>query len=116
MSQDAIISKVSIIVTFSHIKDEVAKFDLAVKYVNINTRFSFEQNIMSLNLHTKFHRNRPTGSWKQDFFLNIYTIYGHGSHLGHVTSIIINFHFLVPQNYIHNLAENDPVVPEKCKF
>ena len=47
MSQDAIISKVSIIVTFSHIKAEVAKFDLAVKYVNINTGLSFEQNITS---------------------------------------------------------------------
>ena len=33
MSQDAIISKVSIFVTFSHIKAEVANFDLAVKYV-----------------------------------------------------------------------------------
>ena len=49
-SQDAIISKVSIIVTFSHIKAQVAKFDLAVKYVKINTGLSFEQNIMSLNL------------------------------------------------------------------
>ena len=49
-SQDAIISKVSIIVTFSHIKAEVAKFDLAVKYVKINTALSFEQNIISLNL------------------------------------------------------------------
>ena len=44
------ISKVSIIVTFFHIKAEVAKFDLAVKYVNINTGLSFEQNITSLNL------------------------------------------------------------------
>ena len=30
-SQDAIIFKESIIVTFSYVKDEVAKFDLAVK-------------------------------------------------------------------------------------
>ena len=46
-------------------------------------------------LHTKFHQSRPTGSWKEDF-LSVYTlyIYGHGSHLGHVTSImLINFHF-----------------------
>ena len=82
----------------SIIKAEVAKFDLAVKYVKINTGLSFEYNELEfLMLHTKFHRNRPTGSWKQDF-LSIYTIYGHGSHLGHVTSImLINFHFLVPQ-------------------
>ena len=51
----------------------------------------------SLMLHTKFHRNRPTGSWKQDFS-SIYTIYGHDCHLGHVTSImLINFHFIVPK-------------------
>ena len=49
-SKDAIISKESIIVTFSNIKHEVAKFDLAVNYVNINTGLTFEQNIMSLNL------------------------------------------------------------------
>ena len=48
-------------------------------------------------LHTNCHRNRHTGSWKQDF-LSIYSIHGHGSHLGHVTSIMfINFHFLVPK-------------------
>ena len=46
-------------------------------------------------LHTKFHRNRPTGSWKQ-IVLSIYTIYGHGSNRGHVTSIMLNnFHLLV---------------------
>ena len=47
---DGIISKVSIIVTFFHIKAEVAKFDLAVKYVKINTGLSFEHNKMGLNL------------------------------------------------------------------
>ena len=66
-------------------------------------------------LHTKFHRNQSTGSWKQDF-LSIYTIYGHGSHLDYVTSIIIiNFHFLVPK-YIQNLVENGPLVSEISKF
>ena len=49
-SQDAIISKVSIIVTFSDIKAEVTKFDLAVKYVKINIGLSFVQNVMSLHL------------------------------------------------------------------
>ena len=67
-------------------------------------------------LHTKFHRNLTTGSWKQDF-LRINTIYGQGSHLGHVTSImLINFHFLVPKNYIQNLVENGLVVSDKSKF
>ena len=43
MSQDAIISKESIIVTYSQIKAQVTKFDLAVKYVKINQGLSFEQ-------------------------------------------------------------------------
>ena len=48
-------------------------------------------------LHTKFCENRPAGI--REDFLRIFTIYGHGGHLGHVTSIIsINFHFHVPRN------------------
>ena len=48
-------------------------------------------------LHTKFHGNWPAGS-KEDF-LRIFTIYGHGCHIGHVTSIMSsNFHFLVPES------------------
>ena len=38
-------------------------------------------------LHVKFLRNRFTGSGEEDF-LRVYTIYGHGGHLGHVTLII----------------------------
>ena len=50
-------------------------------------------------LHTKFRRNRPAGSREEDF-LRVFTIYGHGGHLGPVTSIIlINFHFLVPESF-----------------
>ena len=48
--------------------------------------------------HTKFRRNQPAGSREEDF-LRVFTIYGHG-HLGHVTSImLINFHFLVPESF-----------------
>ena len=48
-------------------------------------------------LHTKFHENRPAGSGKR--FLKVFTIYGHGGHLGHVTRIMLtNFHFLVPES------------------
>ena len=40
---------------------------------------------------------------------------GHGSHLGHVTNIILTyFHFLV--RYLKDLVENGPVVSEKSKF
>ena len=49
-------------------------------------------------LHTKFRENRPTCS--EEDFLRVFTIYGHGGHLGHVTRImLINFHFLVPESF-----------------
>ena len=47
-------------------------------------------------LHTKFRGNRPAGSGD---FKRVFTIYGHGGHLGHVTSIMSSdFHFLVPES------------------
>ena len=36
-------------------------------------------------LHTKFRGNRPAGSGED--FLTVFTIYGHGSHLGLVTQM-----------------------------
>ena len=47
-------------------------------------------------VQTKFRGKRPAGSLEKDFlsFFTIY-MYGHGGHLGHVTSIIstnLNFH------------------------
>ena len=45
-------------------------------------------------LHTKFQGHGSIGSGEEDFFY-VFTIYGHGSHVGHVTQLIcINFHFL----------------------
>ena len=35
-------------------------------------------------LHTKKHENRHDGSGEEDF-LRVFTIYGPGGHLGHVT-------------------------------
>ena len=50
-------------------------------------------------LHTKFHGNWLPGSGEEDF-LRFFTIYGHGGHLGHVTSFTIKyFHFLVPESF-----------------
>ena len=50
-------------------------------------------------LHTRFRGNRPAGSGDEDF-LRVFTIYGRGGHLGHVTSImLINFHLLVPKSF-----------------
>ena len=50
-------------------------------------------------LHTNFRGNRPAGSGEEDF-KRVFTIYGHGSHLGHVTSILSSdFHFLVLESF-----------------
>ena len=35
-------------------------------------------------LQTNFHENRPAGSGEEDFWV-VFTIYGGGGHLGHVT-------------------------------
>ena len=37
-------------------------------------------------LHTKFRENRPAGSGEEDF-RRVFTIYGRGGHLGHVTKM-----------------------------
>ena len=48
-------------------------------------------------LHTKFRGNRPAG-FREDF-KKVFTIYGHGGHLGHVTSIMsTDLHFLGPES------------------
>ena len=50
-------------------------------------------------LHTKFRGNRPAGSG-EEHFQSVFTIYGHGGHLAHVTSIMSSdFHFLVPESF-----------------
>ena len=38
-------------------------------------------------LHTKFRGNRPAASG-EDFHIWVFTIYGHGGHLGQLTSIM----------------------------
>ena len=50
-------------------------------------------------LHNKFRGNRPADS-REENFKRVFTIYGHGGHLGHVTSIISSdFHSLVPESF-----------------
>ena len=49
-------------------------------------------------LRTKFRGNRLAGSGED--FQRVFTIYGRGGHLGHVTSIMSSdFHFLVPESF-----------------
>ena len=48
-------------------------------------------------LHTKFQDHRTSGSGEEDFLM-IFTIYGHGGHLCHVTwTIYINFYSAFPR-------------------
>ena len=39
-------------------------------------------------LHTKSQGHQPSGSGEEDF-LRVFTIYGRGGHLGHVTTVIL---------------------------
>ena len=49
--------------------------------------------------YNKLRGNLPAGSGEEDFRM-VFTIYGHGGHLGHVTSIMSSdFHFLVPESF-----------------
>ena len=48
-------------------------------------------------LHAKFQDHRTSGSREEDFF-KVFTIYGHGGHLGHVTwAIYIKFRYPFPR-------------------
>ena len=67
-------------------------------------------------LHTKFCEYWPAYSGEEDIF-KVFTIYGHGGHLGHVTSIISKiFISMYLKAYIQNLVQNWPVVSEKSVF
>ena len=50
-------------------------------------------------LHAKLRGNRPVGS-EEENILRVFTLYGRGGHLGHVTSIVSSdFHFHVPERF-----------------
>ena len=57
-------------------------------------------------LHTKFRGNWPTGSDTEDFW-RVFTIYGRGGHLCHMTSFMSSdFHFLVSENFHTNFGSD----------
>ena len=67
-------------------------------------------------LHNKFHGNRPAGSGEEDF-LRVFTIYGCGGHLGHVSSIMSSdFHFLVPESFHTKFGSDRHSSSEKILF
>ena len=66
-----------------------------------------------------FRGNRPAGSGD---FLQVFTIYGRGGYLGHVTCIISSdFHFLAPESFhakfgseLHSSFRENPVLIFVC--
>ena len=47
----------------------------------------------------------------------VFTIYGHGGHLGHVTSIMSSdFHFLILESFHKKLVKIGTVASEKIRF
>ena len=67
-------------------------------------------------LHTKFRGSRLAGSGEEDFS-RVFTIYGRGGHLGHVSSIMSSdFHFLLPESFHKNLVQIGIVASEKIRF
>ena len=65
-------------------------------------------------LHT-YCGNRPAGSGED--FRRVFTIYGHGSHLGHETSIMSSdIHSLYLKAFMQNLVQIDTVVSEQIHF
>ena len=67
-------------------------------------------------LHTKFQDHQYMGSGEEDFF-KVFTIYGHGGHVGHVTQLIcIYFHSHSPSSIHMNFGLKSPSVFEKNKF
>ena len=58
-------------------------------------------------LHTKFRGNQPAGSGEE--FLRVFTIYGHGGQIGHVTRILSSdFHCLVPESFHIKFGSDRP--------
>ena len=59
-------------------------------------------------LHTKCQGHWSIGSGEEDF-LKVFTIYGHGSHVGHVTHLIcINFHSYSPLSFHMSFGSKSP--------
>ena len=70
--------------------------------VIIYTNYDGQESPM---LHTKFRGNRPAGSGEEDF-CRVFTIYGHGGHLGHVTSIMFCMYTTLGQGQEMTLTFN----------
>ena len=55
-------------------------------------------------LHVKFQNHRLFGSGEEKKILNVFAIYSHGDHFGHVTlTIYINIHFSLSNDAPHEV-------------
>ena len=78
---------------------------------------SFEQTMMGRSSQCYIPSFMEIGPPVPEKILKGFTIYGHGGHLGHVTSIMSSiFHFLVPEAFVQNLVQIGTVVSEKIWF
>ena len=78
----------SIVSTFFHLKAYVSKIDLAAKKGQGHPRVIILANYDGLEstlLHIKFYGNLPTSSGED--FWRVFTVYGHGGHLGDVNKL-----------------------------
>ena len=58
-------------------------------------------------LHTKICGNQPASSGED--FRRVFTIFGRGGHLGHMTRIMSSdFHFLVPESFHTKFGSDRP--------
>ena len=59
-------------------------------------------------LYTKFQGHQSIGSGEEDFF-KVFTINGHGGHIGHVTQLIcINFYSHSPTSFHMDFGSKSP--------
>ena len=97
----AIVSKRIIIFAFPHTNANVTKFDLGVKQSK-STQGDNLNNLGSTCIDNAIYqvsRSSVNWFWRRRFF-KIFTIYGHGGNVGHVTQLIcINFHFHSPISF-----------------
>ena len=96
----AIVSEKSTFCTFSYRKAKITRFDLAVKYIKVMPGSSFKQTMMGWSLRCYIPNFVEIGPpvLENKIFEVFFTIYGHGGHLGYVTSILLKkIHFLVPE-------------------
>ena len=96
--------------TFFYTKAYVTKFDLGENRSR-STQGHNLNNFGSTPIHNTTYqvsRSLVYWFWRRRFF-KVFTIYGHGGHVGHVTQLIcINFHSHSPSSFHMNFESKSP--------